>query len=129
MPNDLSVSLQGLTELERQLTAAQAAGKGEKFNALLTLSAGMVHRYLMGLGRERPPRSAKGVLPVITGRLKNSFFFGTARQGNTLLGYVRTTLNYAAGVEARRGFLAKTTKDMTRPVNDLFASYFGERAR
>ena len=129
MANDLMVSLLGLSELERQMQQMQAAGKGEKFNALLSLAAGMVHRYLMGLSRERPPLGAKGVLPVISGRLKNSFFFGTTRQGNTLFGFVRTNLVYAADVEARRGFLAKTTKDMEKPVNDLFAAYIGGSIR
>lgn len=120
MPNDISLSIRGVTEAQQQLQAVDKATADPQLIALLSLAAGQVHRYLMSLGKDTPPVGITGVLPVITGRLKNSFFWGTGRQGNSLVGYVATNLIYAPEVERRRGFLAKTIKDMEGPVNSLF---------
>lgn len=118
------IEINGLVEAQAQLTRTAAAVDPSKgIRAVMALAAGMVHRHLMLLGKDTPPVGITGVLPVITGRLKNSFFFGTERQGDTLVGYVATNLVYAPDVERRRGFLRKTRDDMERPVTDLFASY------
>lgn len=120
MPNDVSISIRGVTEAQQQLQAINKATADPQLVAMLSLAAGQVHRYLMSLGKDTPPVGITGVLPVITGRLKNSFFWGTGRQGSSLVGYVATNLTYAPEVERRRGFLAKTAKAMEGPVNSLF---------
>lgn len=132
MPNSIfstgsvgTVSVSGLREAQERLqrTNAAIAENGPGLRTQLLLAAGMVHRYLIALGRDRPPVGETGVLPVITGRLKNSFFWGVRNLGNSLVGFVATNLFYAPDVERRRGFLAKATKDMEGPVNSLFQSY------
>ena len=125
-----AVSITGLIEAQQQLarTNAGIAENSSGMRLMLNLGAGMVHRYLISLGKERPPVGLTGVLPVITGRLKNSFFWGTRNQGGPV-GFVATNLAYAAPVEKRRGFLGKTVKDMEQPINKLFTGYVASVTR
>lgn len=120
-----AVSVRGLAEAQARLarTNDAIAENGSGMRNQLLIAAGMVHRYLISLGRERPPVAQTGVLPVITGRLKNSFFWGVRNAGNSIVGFVATNLTYAPDVERRRGFLSKTVKEMEGPVNSLFNAY------
>jgi hypothetical protein len=85
----------------------------------MNLAVGMVHRYLLGLGQDSPPLGQKGVLPVITGRLKNSFFWLVENKGDALTGRITSNIAYGPVTEDRRGFIAKTVKDQTPKVNEL----------
>ena len=123
MPTEVSMTVRGIDSAIGELQRVEVGFGDPRMLALLNLAAGSVHRYLMGLGRDNPPIDETGVLPVITGRLKNSFFWGSGRQGGAPVGFVATNLIYAREVEQRRGMLARTLRDMERPVNDLFASY------
>jgi len=96
-------------------------------SAVMAIAAGNVHRYLMGISKDTPPVGESGVLPVITGRLKNSLFWTVQTAGNDQHGVVFSNIVYGAIVEARRGFMRRATQDMTKPVNDLFANYIGRR--
>jgi hypothetical protein len=125
------VIVRGVEETQRALDRVADGvrpGGGELHN-VLTLAAGQTHRYLMGLSRDRPPMGMVGVLPVITGRLKNSFFWRVERRGRDLAGVVATNLEYAQPVEARREFLARTVRDMEAPVNALMAQHIGRLTR
>lgn len=126
-----TVSVKGLIEAQARLQRTYAATdpNGGEMRTMLLLASGMVHRYLFSLGKDRPPVGQTGVLPIITGRLKNSFFFGVRGGGNSQVGFVATNLLYAPDVEKRRGFLAKTVKEMAKPVNDLFAHFIASKTK
>lgn len=132
MPNDvfgegnvMSVSVQGLREAQAELSrVSQAVDPNGGLSSVMALAAGQVHRYLMGLSRDRPG-PGQGVLPVITGRLKNSIFWEVKRSGGQVTGIIASNVDYGPDVEARRGFMARAARDQEGPVNDLFASYVG----
>lgn len=119
----MTVSVQGLKDAQDRLTgAALAVSPSGGLRSTLLLATGMVHRYLLGLGADHPPIDQKGVLPVQTGRLKNSLFWLVESKGNSLVGRVTSNVAYAPAVEDRRGFMAKTVKDQRGPVNDLISA-------
>lgn len=123
MSVDVSVTVRGVKEASDSLTRI-AIGVGDaRLLPVMGAAAGMTHRYLMGLSRDTPPVGEEGVLPVITGRLKNSFFFGSGTQSGATIGFVRSNLEYGPAVEVRRGFLKKTAKDTEKPVNDFVGRY------
>ena len=127
----MTVSVTGLAEAQRELTALAASldpGSGGLRN-LMSIAAGQVHRYILGLGRDRPPVGETGVLPVITGRLKNSLYWTVQAARDGINGLVVSNVEYGAEVEARREFMKKAARDMEQPVNDLFASYVRSRTR
>jgi hypothetical protein len=114
--------IRGVDEAVNRLERVDRGLSDGPLKTFLNLAAGLAHRYLMGLSKDRPPVDQSGVLPVITGRLKNSFFWGTRSQGGPV-GFVATNLSYAPAVEKRRGFLGRTVRDTAKPINDLFAGY------
>lgn len=122
--NVMRVSVDDLRQAQQNLQRIDAQTDPSRgLRSVMRLAAAMVHRYLLGLGRDRPPVGTTGVLPVITGRLKNSFFWQVEGRGNDLTGAVVSNVDYGAEVEGRRGFLARTVRDQEQPVNDLFAQY------
>lgn len=87
----------------------------------LILGLGLLHRFLMGIGQSYPAPGLVGVLPVRTGRLKNSFFqTPVQRRGDSFAGYVATNVVYAPPVERSRQFLARTTREGGEQVRSLF---------
>lgn len=120
---ELTVRVSGVGETAARLTQIETGLGDPRMLPVLSAAAGMMHRYLMGISRERPPVGEQGVLPVISGRLKNSFFFGSGRIGGETVGFVRSNLGYGPPVEARRGFLRRTARDMAQPVNDFMSRY------
>lgn len=123
MPDDINVSVKGTEAAKARLSAvADSISPQGGLRPALQLATGMVHRYLIGLGRDYPPVGQQGVLPVQTGRLKNSFFWLVESRGNDLVGRVATNLEYAAGVDARRLFMERVVRDQAGPVNDLLGT-------
>lgn len=117
--NVMTASIQGLADAQRLLSTAEyAADPNGGLRNSLALAAAMVHRYVIGLGQDHPPLGQVGVLPVVTGRLKNSLFWLADGQ----VGRVTSNIAYGPAVEARRGFMAKAADDMRGPVNDLLAA-------
>ncbi len=123
MPADVSVEINGLDSTVARLRQIELGVGDARMLPVMKAAAGLVHRYLMGLKRDRPAVGVTGVLPVISGRLAGSFDFDSGRQGGATVGIVYTNLIYAPTVERRRGFLAKTRKDTERPVNDFVGRY------
>lgn len=123
MSIDASITVTGVGEAVANLGRIERGLGDPQLLPIMGAAAGMTHRYLMGLSRDTPPVSEQGVLPVITGRLKNAFFFGSGRMSGATVGFVRANIVYGPPVEARRRFLAKTAKDMEKPVNDFVAHY------
>lgn len=121
--NVMSVSVEGLADAQRLLSAAEHAAdpRGGLRNSL-TLATGMVHRYVISLGQDHPPLGMVGVLPVQTGRLKNSLFWLVESKDGGLVGRVTSNVAYAPSVEARRGFMGRTVRDMRGPVQELLAA-------
>lgn len=122
MPNDVfDMELQGVGDVRRALERIERAARADgDLRSLMGLATGLVHRYMMGISADRPPRGQTGVLPVITGRLKNSFFTEVQRQGaNDVIGLVASNINYGPPVERRRRFVERTTRETEGPVNDL----------
>lgn len=115
----MTVSVQGLREAQANLERINAELNPNGMRSTLNLAAGMVHRYLMGLGQDTPPIQQRGVLPVITGRLKNSFFWGVRVQAGEAVGFVQSNIAYGPRVNDRRQFVERTVKDMEQPVLDL----------
>lgn len=120
--NVMTATITGLKEAQDRLSNVAAGVSPTGLRPTLTLATGMVHRYLLGLGADYPPIALRGVLPVRTGRLKNSFFWVVENSGNQLVGRVTSNVDYGPTVEARRGFAARTVEDMRGPVNDLLAA-------
>ena len=118
----MSTSITGLKETQDRLTNIAAGVSPSGLRPALTLATGMVHRYLLGLGADHPPTYAPGVLPVWSGRLKNSFFWKVDQEGSGLVGRVTTNLEYAHVSEARHGFAQRTVWDMRGPVNELLSA-------
>ena len=130
MANDITVSVTGIDETLRAMDdLARSIAPGGGLRDVMGIAAGMTHRYLMGLGKDRPPIGETGVLPVISGRLKNSLYWTVQAAGDGVNGLVASNIAYGADVEARRQFMDKTAKDMERPVNDLFTAWLGRRTR
>lgn len=128
MPIAGDVTVRGVDDTVDRLIQVDGGLDDRNLQTFLGLAAGQTHRYLMGLSKDTPPVGETGVLPVITGRLKNSFFWGTRRQGGPV-GFVATNLIYAKDVEQRRGFLGRTVRDMVQPINDLLTRYVGGLSR
>lgn len=120
--NVMSISVEGLKEAQDNLTRINNELNPNGMRATLNLAAGIVHRYLIGLGQDHPPIQQRGVLPVQTGRLKNSFFWGVEVKGAEATGFVRSNIAYGPRVNDRRQFVERTVRDMTGPVNDLVAA-------
>lgn len=119
-----TVSVTGLEEAQKKLQSVlMATDPAGGLRPQLMLAAGLVHRYMMGISRDTPPVSEEGVLPVITGRLKNSFFFGVTTFAGGAAGFVRTNLSYAEEVNRRRKFVENTVRRTEGPVNDLLSRY------
>lgn len=106
---------------------AGASGKAKGgLRSSLALAAGLVHRHLMGLGRDHPPTNEQGVLPVWSGRLKNSFHPTPVQdQGNSLFSTVESNIEYGAKSNARHAFLERTVSDTQGQVNSLISSSVG----
>ena len=117
--NVMTASVQGLKEAQDRLTNVANGVSPNGLRGTLLLATGMVHRYLLGLGADHPPVELRGVLPVRTGRLKNSLFFMVEDNGSGLVGRITSNITYGPVVEARRGFMARTVEDMRGPANDL----------
>ena len=121
--NVLTADIQGLAEAQRLLTVAQnAVDPRGGLRSSLTLAAGAVHRYVLSLGQDHPPLGQVGVLPMWSGRLKNSLFWTVGSEGGQLVGRVTSNLAYGPPVEERRGFMAKAAKDMAGPVNEIISA-------
>lgn len=129
MAVDVSLEIRGLDGAISKLNQVEKGVGDARMLPVMKAGAGLVHRYLMGLKRDRPAVGLTGVLPVITGRLAGSFDFDSGRQGGATVGIVYTNLTYAPTVERRRGFLAKTLKDTAKPVNDFIGRYVAGVAR
>jgi len=107
------------------LAGAPGAARGGMRTAL-ALAAGLVHRHLIGLGRDHPPINEQGVLPVWTGRLKNSFFTPPVQgQGNSLFSQVASNIEYGALSNSRHAFMERTVRDTRGPANSLVRSTLG----
>lgn len=118
------VKVTGLEDAQRYLrTVADGIDPSKNMHNLMASAAIHVHRYLMSLAVERPPFGDRGVLPVITGRLKNSIYWEVRHRPNELTGIVASNVDYGPSVEQRRGFMDKAAADEDKPVNDLFAAY------
>jgi hypothetical protein len=123
VPDDISVSVTGISAAKAKLGAvADSVNPQGGLRPALQLATGMVHRYLIGLGQDYPPVGQQGVLPVQTGRLKNSFFWLVESRGNDLVGRVATNLEYAEKVNRRRLFMERVVRDQAGPVNDLLGT-------
>ena len=123
MPDDISVSVTGISAAKAKLDAvADSVNPQGGLRPALQLATGMVHRYLIGLGQDYPPVGQQGVLPVQSGRLKNSFFGLVESRGNDLVGRVATNLEYAEKVNRRRLFMERVVRDQAGPVNDLLGT-------
>lgn len=121
----MSVRTTGIKEALARLDRAKAGTEGRGLAQLVQLATGQTHRYLMSLSASGTPPSTPGVLPVVTGRLKNSFFWQT----RGTVGLVASNIAYGPGVEARRGFLSRTARDMGRPINNLVAAHVTKATR
>jgi hypothetical protein len=121
--NVMRVSITGLREAQQRLIRANDALSPRGTEGTMRLAVGAVHRYLMGLKRDTPPRGAQGILPVITGRLANSMFMRVQVQSGGVTGIVATNVDYAVSVERRRQFMARTARAMQRPVQQLFQQH------
>jgi len=119
----MTISVQGLKEAQDRLTRAAQGVQPQGLARPMSLAVGMVHRYLLGLKRSGTPPTAQGILPVVSGRLANSFFFQVRRSGASITGLVASNVLYGAKVEERRRFLLKTVRDQERPVNDLLSAH------
>lgn len=107
------------------LAGAPGAARGGMRTAL-GLAAGLVHRHLIGLGRDYPPTDEQGVLPVWSGRLKNSFFTPPVEgQGNSLFSRVVSNIEYGAISNSRHAFMERTVSDTRGPVNSLVRNTVG----
>lgn len=119
----MTISVEGLKAAQDRLTKAAQGVQPSGLARPMTLAVGMVHRYLLGLSRAGTPPTAQGILPVKTGRLRNSFFFQVRRSGNSVTGLVASNVLYGPQVEERRRFLLRTVRDMDRPVNNLLSAH------
>lgn len=119
----MTITVQGLKEAQDRLTKAAQGVQPSGLARPMTLAVGMVHRYLLGLSRAGTPPTAQGILPVKTGRLRNSFFFQVRRNSGGVTGLVGSNVLYGPQVEERRRFLLRTVRDQERPVNDLFSAH------
>lgn len=107
------------------LAGAPGQARGGMRTAL-ALAAGLVHRHLIGLGRDHPPTDQQGVLPVWTGRLKNSFFTPPVEgQGNSLFSRVVSNIAYGAISNSRHAFMEATVDGTRAQVNSLVRSTLG----
>ena len=121
------MSIAGLPETLAHLTRIER-GLND-LSTVTRLAAGQVHRYLIN------------IVPVDSGRLKNSFMFDTQGSGNSLVGIVYTNVEYAARVNYgfkgsdslgrkynQKGshFIERTMRAQRKPLNDLFSSYVGK---
>ncbi len=107
------------------LAGAPGAARGG-LRSGLALAAGYVHRHLIGLGRDHPPANQQGVLPVWTGRLKNSFYTTPVEgQGNSLVSAVVSNIEYGAWSNERHDFLGHTVDDTRKRVNSLVQGELG----
>lgn len=120
--NVMGASITGLKEAQDRLTAVAAGVSPNGLRPTLTLATGMVHRYLLNLGADHPPTYEGGVLPVWSGRLKNSLFWLVENQGSSLVGRVTSNLVYGPVSEGRHGFMQKTVWDMRGPVQELLSA-------
>ncbi len=127
MPNDIAVSARGIEPTQAYLRGVRDLTTARRLASRMRFAVLMVHRYLMGLSRDHPPVGQVGVLPVRSGRLKNSLHPTVERRGNSVVGVEGTNLEYAPYVEALRRFLVRTARDMRKPVNDLFAGSIRRR--
>lgn len=119
----MTISVQGLKEAQDRLTKAAQGVQPQGLARPMTLAVGMVHRYLLGLSRSGTPPTAQGILPVVTGRLRNSFFFQVRRNSGSVTGLVGSNVLYGPAVEERRRFLLRTVRDIERPVNNLLSAH------
>ncbi len=120
--NVMTVSIEGLKEAQDKLAnAAAAVSPDGGLNKNMAIATGMVHRYLMSLGRDNPPLEQTGVLPVVSGRLKNSLYWFVKGAGNSSVGRVTSNIAYGPKTETRRLFMARAVRDMREPVNRLIA--------
>lgn len=121
----MSVKTTGMKEALARLDRAKAGTAGNGLAPAIQLATGQTHRYLLSLSASGTPPTTPGVLPVVSGRLKNSFFW-TARG---TVGLVGSNIAYGPAVEARRGFLSRTVRDMEKPINGLVAAHVSKVTR
>jgi hypothetical protein len=118
----MSMSARGLGELQAELArlsrAVAVREQGPK--QAMTLGVLQMQRFLFAISQDSPPGGQRGVLPVITGRLKNSIFTEVAGQGDDLFGHVATNVIYAPPVEARRGFMERASREEGPRVAESF---------
>ena len=132
----MTVKVERLAEAQARLNRADKGLQPAGIERQMTLAVGMVHRYLMSLSRSGSP--GQGILPVATGRLKNSFFWKVERKGGGVIGRVASNVVYGPRVEfgfagtdslgrkynqPGRRFLARTVRDQEKPVNSLLAAH------
>lgn len=92
-----------------------------------------VSRKAMQLALGLVHRTAAALVPVRTGRLKNSLFWDPEyeRQGNTIVGAVGTDVHYAPHVEFgtrfmdARPYLIPAVQNNANAINSIFASEIG----
>jgi len=105
-----TMSVEGLKELQRQLTETLPDQTGNALENAMRRAEGAVHRH------------AAGIVPVDTGRLKNSIFWDDPYWGgNTIFGEVGTNVEYAPDVEADQPYLLPALRNEERTINDIFA--------
>lgn len=118
----MSVRLEivGVDNLRRELGRLPGAIRNVSRKAM-QLAVGLIHRH------------AATIVPVRTGRLKNSLFWDAdyERQGNTIVGAVGTNVEYAPYVEfgtrrmSARPYLRPAVENNANAINSIFASEIG----
>lgn len=125
----MSISVEGLAAAQNRLNRAARGVQPEGLLRPMTLAVGQTHRYLLGLSRSGTPPTAQGILPVVTGRLRNSFFWTVQRRGASVLGIIGSNVLYGPRVEPRRRFLARTIRDQEGPINNILAAHVQQVTR
>lgn len=93
-----------IRELERLRATASPAG----MRKTIRLATGLLHR------------TASAIVPVDTGRLKNSLFQDVIGRGNNIVGLVGTNVEYSIFVEQRVHFMQRTVEREASAVRSLF---------
>lgn len=127
--NVMTVSVTGLREAQARLNRAAQGVQPQGLERAMTLATGQVHRYLLSLGRSGTPATVQGVLPVVTGRLRASFFWQVRRSRGGVTGLVGSNVLYGPRVNERRQFLARVVRDMERPIRNIISAHIAQVTR
>jgi len=128
--NVMKVTVTGLKEAQARLNRAQQGVQPQGLERAMRLATGQVHRYLLSIGRSGTPPTTQGVLPVVTGRLRASFFWQVRRHGSgAVSGVVGSNVEYGPVVNQRRQFLQRVVRDQERPVQNIVGAYIRQVTR